>query len=377
MTARVAFYAPLKSPHHPIPSGDREIARLMMRALEQAGYDVALVSETISYQKRPSKELFDKRRREVEAERTRLTELWKAEPAARPDLWFTYHPYCKSPDWLGPPLCTLSSIPYATAEACRTHQATDADWRAGRAAVQRAVRQADANFVLKETDWAYLTDVLGDMASAVRIPPFLDLAAQPPLPAPRPAGGAAPKPPVMFAAGMMRPGAKAESYRLLAEALRRLDGADWRLVVAGEGPQRPAVEAALAFLSPDRVDFLGSVPHEDIFALMDSSDLFVWPGVGEAIGLVYLEAQSRGLPVAAMRTAGVPLVVADGTGGLLTAFGDPSTYAAAIGRLLGEPALRQQLGAGGKAYVRQHHDVSAVAAILRQTLDRILAARPS
>ncbi len=42
---RIAFYAPMKSPHHPVPSGDRLMARLLIRALEMAGHSVELLSE--------------------------------------------------------------------------------------------------------------------------------------------------------------------------------------------------------------------------------------------------------------------------------------------------------------------------------------------
>ena len=89
MTGQVAFYAPLKSPNHPIPSGDRLIARLMMRALDLAGYEVQLVSETISYQKRPSPELYETRHKAVLGERHRLIETWDKSVVDRPLLWFT------------------------------------------------------------------------------------------------------------------------------------------------------------------------------------------------------------------------------------------------------------------------------------------------
>ncbi len=374
MTHRVAFYAPLKSPNHPIPSGDRLIARLMMRALRLAGYEVTLVSEVISYQKRPSTDLYDTRRNAVREEEQRLTELWDRQAGERPQLWFTYHPYCKSPDWLGPPLATRYGFPYVTAEACRTRQNTDEAWQAGREAVQAAVRLARANFVLKDSDWTYLETILPDMATAVRIAPFLDVDDQPPRAKGEKVVAFPGDAPLLFAAGMMRPGHKAESYRQLADTLSRIADLPWNLVVAGEGPERPAVERGFNFLAPERVRFLGSVEHEAVFALMDQADLLVWPGVGEAIGMVFLEAQSRGLPVAAMKTAGVPLVVADQVGGLLSPLDDPVSYASSIARLVSDPQLRRTLGRGGLDYVAQHHDVSAVAAMFRETLDPILAA---
>lgn len=372
MTAKVAFYAPLKSPYHHIPSGDREIARLMMRALRLAAYEVDLISEVISYQKRPSIDLYDTRHAAVLAEEQRIRSLWNSDPDSRPDVWFTYHPYCKSPDWLGPPLCKRFGIPYVTAEACRTHQGQDSDWARGRSAVQAAVRAADANFVLKDTDWDYLETFMPMMDSAVRIPPFLDLASQPRTPTLDPRVVFEADQPLLFAAGMMRPGAKKESYRLLATALAGLDHRNWNLIVAGDGPERSFVESQFGFLEPDRVVFLGSVEHDDMFALMDRADLFVWPGIGEAIGQVYLEAQSRGLPVVAMSTAGVPLVVSNDVGGILTADGDVVAYGSEIDGLLDNPGRLAGLAAGAAEYVRSSHDVQAVASTFRLILDPII-----
>ncbi|MCR9134431.1 MAG: glycosyltransferase family 4 protein [Alphaproteobacteria bacterium] len=372
MSVNVAFYAPLKSPYHHIPSGDREIARLMMRALRLAGYKVDLISDVISYQKRPSPELYEKRRAAVGEEEQRIASLWQAQPASRPDLWFTYHPYCKSPDWLGPPLCQRFGIPYVTAEACRTHQGQDSDWSAGRAAVQSGVQMARANFVLKNTDWIYLKSFMPSMDTAVRIPPFLDLASQPEHPTHEDRVDFAVDRPLLLAAGMMRPGAKSESYWQLAKALTALGNRDWNLIIAGDGPERQVVESQFAFLAPDRVMFLGSVEHEKMFTLMDQADVFVWPGIGEAIGQVYLEAQSRGLPVVAMETAGVPLVVSDQVGGILTAEGDTDAYCRAIGQLLEEPDLLAKLSKTAPDYVRKNHDVEAVAATFRSVLGPIV-----
>jgi glycosyltransferase involved in cell wall biosynthesis len=367
----VAFYAPLKSPESPVPSGDREIARLMIQALRLAGCAVDQVSAVISYQKRPSAELYDRRRAQVAAEEARIRTLWNRDATRIPDLWFTYHPYCKSPDWLGPPLCRSFGIPYVTAEACRTRQGTDRDWAKGRAATQGAVRFARRNFVLKESDWQYLSTLMPGMETAVRIKPFVNVADMPMV-------SEACRlfdndHPVLLAAGMMRPGAKSDSYRLLAAALKRIEDRKWNLVVAGDGPERAAVEALLTFSDTDRVRFAGSVEHRVMFGLMDASDLFVWPGVGEAIGLVYLEAQARGLPVVALNTAGVPLVVGDRVGGLLVASDNADDFAATIGRLLNAPDERHQLGRNASKYVAEHHDVSTVARIFRTEICRVLS----
>ncbi len=367
---KIAFYAPLKSPFHPIPSGDREIARMMMQALKLAGFKVDLISEVISYQKRPQQELFDRRRKDVLAEEKRLRTLWSQDRDQIPHVWFTYHPYCKSPDWLGPTLTKDFGIPYVTAEACRTRQGLPTDWLAGRRSVRDAVIQADCNFVLKDTDWHYLQEIIPDMRTAIRMKPFLNSAGQP---APTPPGTSLfdNQFPVLFAAGMMRPGAKMQSYECLANTLKRIQHLQWNLIIAGEGPERQQVAQLFNFVAEDRLQMLGSVAHEHMFAIMDQSNIFVWPGIGEAFGLVYLEAQSRGLPVAALDTAGVSLVVSQGIGGLLSPAGDLSAYAASIKSLIENTALRNRLGTDGRRQVLKDHDIPAVAAVFKQVIETL------
>ncbi|MEP1775666.1 MAG: glycosyltransferase family 4 protein [Nitratireductor sp.] len=369
MSAKIAFYAPLKSPDHPIPSGDREIARAMMKALRLAGYQVALATETISYQKRPSPALFHERRAACEAERDRLIAMWSEKPATAPDLWFTYHPYCKAPDWIGPAVAQAFDIPYVTAEACRTRQATDADWAEARAAAQAAVAGAAANFCLKPSDRAYLESFLADPGTIVPLPPFIDTAAPAPrVPPSLPIDNGAP---LLLAVGMMRPGAKMASYRALATILSGLAARRWTLVVVGDGPGRAEVEAMFSTLPPGRVFFAGALPKPEVAAWMGAADIFVWPGLGEAFGMSYLEAQALALPVAAYATAGVPVVVTPASG-LLAPEGDVEAFRANLARLIETPALRQAIGAAGRTNVADHHSIEAAARLFKHTLDPLL-----
>lgn len=369
MPAKIAFYAPLKSPDHPIPSGDREIARAMMKALRLAGYQVTLATETISYQKRPSPTLFCERRAACEAERDRLLGAWSHTPATAPDLWFTYHPYCKAPDWIGPAVSQAFGIPYVTAEACRTRQATDADWAEARAAVQAAIAGAAANFCLKPSDRAYLESFLDDPGMIVPLPPFIDTAAQAPqAPPPVPFGDDAP---LLLAVGMMRPGAKMASYRALATILSGLAARRWTLVVVGDGPGRADVEAMFSELPAGRVFFAGALPKPEVAGWMGAADIFVWPGLGEAFGMSYLEAQALGLPVAAYAAAGVPVVVTPASG-LLAPEGDVEAFRANLARLIDTPALRQAIGDAGRTNVAEHHSIEAAARLFKHTLDPLL-----
>jgi glycosyltransferase involved in cell wall biosynthesis len=371
---RIAFYAPLKTPDHPIPSGDRVVARLLMAALAKAGYEVELASRVISYQKLPSAEIGAERRLAAEAEARRLIEAWKGGVEPGPDLWFTYHPYCKAPDWIGPQVAATLGIPYVTAEACRTRQATDEDWLIPRNAVQAAVRRAAVNFCLKPSDREYLESFLPDLKTVVQLLPFVDLGAIDAVNERATEAetfyGAGP---LIVAVGMMRPNAKFSSYQLLASALTRLSDIPWNLVIIGDGPMRTDIEALFAALS-DRIQFTGALPPEAVLRWMRAGDLFAWPGFSEAFGMVYLEAQACGLPVAALRTAGVPVVVEENVTGLLTGEG-ADAYAGALRTLLTDPAARQELGAAGRRKVERDHDITSAARVLVSQLDPLLYGR--
>ncbi|MCD6069579.1 MAG: glycosyl transferase family 1, partial [Microvirga sp.] len=99
----VAFYAPLKSPNHPLPSGDRTMARLLMKALDRAGYPPHLASEMRTLDKAGDLQQQEHIRQRSLAEAARLIEHYRTVPEqSRPCLWFTYHVYYKAPDWIGP-----------------------------------------------------------------------------------------------------------------------------------------------------------------------------------------------------------------------------------------------------------------------------------
>jgi glycosyltransferase involved in cell wall biosynthesis len=373
MPANIAFYAPMKPPDHAIASGDREIGRLTAAALERAGFSVEIASRFISYQKHPDREGFRALRREGATEAARIVEAVRTGRRAAPDLWFTYHPYCKAPDWIGPEVARALSIPYVTAEACRTHQGSDADWLDGRMAVREAIRLAGVNFCLKPSDEAYLRSILPDMASVVPLMPFLDVAAvRGEARRPDPATFFPDRAPVILAVGMMRPGAKMRSYRLLADALCGLDGRSWNLAIIGDGPERANAEAMFGFADRRRVLFTGALSRGEVLGWMGASDLLAWPGIGEAIGMVYLEAAACGLPVAACDVANVATTVSDGTSGLLAREGSAGAYGEVLERLLADGDLRRRLGEGGLERARLHHDIDRAAATLKAAIEPLL-----
>lgn len=376
MKPRIAFYSPIKPPDHPIASGDREIARLMVRALELCGYKVEIASRYTAYQKRPSPDLFKERERGALQALDRLKADWRAlDEGERPKLWFTYHPYCKAPDWLGPAMADEFGIPYVTAEAARTRQATDADWASARTQVQHAVDEASINFCLKQSDLAYLQSFIADKGTIKMLAPFVDLAELNRMDSDTPNWNFPEKAPLLVAAGMMRPGTKTQSYVALAEALKLIRDIRWNLVIIGDGPSKPEIEAAFDWADTDRVHWTGAIPRSEVLAWFRRGDIFTWPGIREAIGMVFMEAQSRGLPVVAFNSLGVPLVVQHGETGLLVPEGNIRAYADAAAKLLSDSDLRRTTGTAAKQYIAGEHDIGSAVETFTNTLGPLISGR--
>ena len=367
----------MKPPTHAVPSGDRRMARLLMAALARAGHRVELASRLRSYDGAG-----DPARQAAIAGRAsgiaaRLVRRYRARPPAqRPAAWFTYHLYYKAPDWLGPAVADALAIPYLVAEASHAPKRAGGPWAPGHAAAADAIARAAAIFTLNPADAECLAPLAG-AGRVVRLPPFLDAAGR--APPPRAAARAALAGRFgldagrawLLAVAMMRAGDKLASYRLLGQALRRLSDLDWQLLVVGDGPSRDAVEAALAGLD---VRYAGAQAGQDLGAFYAAADLCVWPAVNEAYGMALLEAQAAGLPVVAGIAGGVAAIVADGATGLLTPAGDEAAFAAALRRLILDPARRAAMGAAARAKAAREHDIATAAAILDAELRRACAA---
>src|SRR5258707_2456677 len=141
---RIAFYAPLKSPTHGTPSGDRRVAGLLMDALGRAGHQVELVSTFRSYDAAGDAARQAGLRDQGIALGRQLAGQWRDGPAAaRPDLWFSYHSYYKAPDWLGPAASAALGIPYVIAEASHAGKRAGGAWDVGHRGAMESIRRAD------------------------------------------------------------------------------------------------------------------------------------------------------------------------------------------------------------------------------------------
>jgi glycosyltransferase involved in cell wall biosynthesis len=364
---RIAFYAPLKPPGHPVPSGDRRVAGLLLDALRLAGHDPVLASRFRSYEGHGDR----LRQARLAALGDRLADRFlrrcTAANGAAPELWFTYHLYHKSPDRLGPRVARALGIPYVVAEASFAPKRAFGPWAAGHDAARRAIRQADAVIGLNPADRGGVLPLLADPSRWVPLKPFLD--ARQFRPRPREAGGR----PRLIAAAMMRPGDKLASYRMLGDALSRLLDLDWSLEIVGDGAARADVAAALARLGT-RVIWAGALGPTAMAEHLAEADLCVWPAVNEAFGMALLEAQASGLPVVAGAGGGVAGVVAHEVSGLLVTPGDAAAFGAAVRRLLVEPGQRRAFGEHARTRVLAEHDLPAAAARLAAVIGALCPA---
>ena len=135
----------------------------------------------------------------------------------------------------------------------------------------------------------------------------------------------------------------------LLEALA-LVPVDFRLVVAGAGTvDQQVAEQVTALNLAERVDFQGWLPHCDLAALYGRARLVVMPSRWqEPFGIVGLEAQALGRPVAAYDVGGIRDWLKDGVTGFLASPGDIPALAAAITRLIEEPVTATSLGEAGR-----------------------------
>jgi glycosyltransferase involved in cell wall biosynthesis len=157
--------------------------------------------------------------------------------------------------------------------------------------------------------------------------------------------------------------------------LRRLNPR-WRLVIAGDGPLRPALEEAVAEAGlGSAVALMGEVPNGPrLWELYRSSHAFLHVSLTEGLPQVLVEAQAAGLPVVATDVGGVGAVIGSGTRGLLIPPRDPSAAAHALERLAADSDLRRRLVLAGIAHA---HGETLEAQLDDLTAFIARAARPS
>jgi len=153
---------------------------------------------------------------------------------------------------------------------------------------------------------------------------------------------------------------KGHSLLLKVVADLKRDFPELRVLIVGEGSERPGLERQAADLGLHQaVVFTGF--RTDVLDLLRASDIFVLPSFHEGIPYAALEAMSVALPVVATAVGGLNELVVHGATGLLVPPGEPEPLKEALARVLRDPDLRREMGRAGLARVRENY-----------TLDRML-----
>jgi glycosyltransferase involved in cell wall biosynthesis len=144
------------------------------------------------------------------------------------------------------------------------------------------------------------------------------------------------------------------SRLLRAAALLHGEGLGFRLVVIGDGPERPMLEALAAELGlGDRTFFAGHVP--DPAAAYRGMDLFALSSDTEQMPFSVMEAMASGLAVASTDVGDVRVMLPPEASGQVAAL-DPAALAAAMRPLLADAALRRRLGVLNRAKAERDYD---------------------
>ena len=137
------------------------------------------------------------------------------------------------------------------------------------------------------------------------------------------------------------------AFALVAERFPHL-----KLLLGGVGDIPAIRQLASRLKVQERVLCPGWLTPDRKSTALANSTLFVLPSYAEGMPMSLLEAMSWGLPVVATPVGGIPQLVKDGVNGLLITPGDVEGMAAAITRLMQDPALRERLGAAARATIQ-------------------------
>ncbi len=362
-TQQIAFYAPLKSPRHSTPSGDRKIAQLFYSALQHVGFDVQLASQLRCFDKQGNAERQQRMIALARKEAARIIKRWDAQNF-RPCAWFSYHLYYKAPDLLGPIICKQLNIPYLVAEASWAIKRATGPWSLYHQQLDQALRVANKVICINPIDKLAINQYYATQApnKVISMNAFIDdLEADASLinkEAIAEHYKLDPQKPWLVCIAMMRSGDKYRSYQQLSEVIHKLE-LPYQLLIIGDGQMRAQTEQLFSDLS--QVVFCGALNSNEVNALLAHCDLLVWPAINEALGMVFLEAQRAGVAVVAGDQGGVSSIVKHDHSGLLSDAYDSTTMAANIQHLLEDPRRLAQLKGNTQSYIAEHHSLAASA----------------
>jgi phosphatidylinositol alpha-mannosyltransferase len=151
---------------------------------------------------------------------------------------------------------------------------------------------------------------------------------------------------------------------LQAAATLKADGRSFTIQVAGDGPARKVYERQARRLGVwDRIEWLGLI-HDDLPRRYREATIMAAPCVLASFGVILLEALASGTPIVCADNIGFKQVIRDGVPGEMVPSGDAGALAAAIGRLLDDPAARSDMALRGRAAAEERYAWPEVAALV-------------
>ncbi len=367
---KICFYTPFKPLDHIQPSGDLVIASGLFNYLAKQGHQIWPVSDFrarwIFWKPWRWPSLLRARRRAVRHLLRKNT-----------DLWLTYHSYYKAPDLLGPSVSGQLKLPYVIFQGIySTKRRRDIRTWPGYVLNKNTLCAADHVFTNKRVDLRNLARLLPKQRLTYVVPGIdpNDFCFDPQARRALRRSWNIESEPVILSAAMFRPDVKTEGLSWVIRSCGQLfrQGLRFQLVIAGDGTEKPRLLRLAETHLPGRTRFLGKLSGKEMRRFYSAGDFFVFPGINESLGMVFLEAQSCGLPVVAFANAGVPEAVWDKKTGVLVPLYDSRSFVGAIESLLIDKKRRRDMGRTAAAYVRQHHDINNNYKKLENVLETIV-----
>ena len=291
----------------------------------------------------------------------------------------TYHSYYKAPDVLGPAVCRTTGLPYVIFQGIyATKHRRDIKTWPGFMLNQYALQKSHYIFTNKKRDWTNLKRIIPEhrltyLKPGLEVRNFtFNQKAREKIRQSWKIGNA----PVILTAAMFRQDVKTQGLLWLIQCLGHLKKTldNFVLIIAGDGKEKPKIVKCAAKYLPGQHHFLGKISRDKMAEVYSAGEIFVFPGINESLGMVYLEAQSCGLPVVAFRNAGIPEVVIDGETGILTDMFSKQQYIEAIKNLLLNKELREEMGRKACRYVHTHHNIDMNYRKMEEILNTIVSA---
>jgi glycosyltransferase involved in cell wall biosynthesis len=364
---RIALHSPRSTYLEPALAhgGDPVFLGALLAALRERGHDVEVVSRT------DVRQLWRRRlpARRFVAEAVAVTRRMRR---FEPDAWLVYHPSPTYPDLFG----WWQRCPRYVVFAAHT-------WRSKRLprgwqrllalAFARSIARADAMIALRPATaerlraWGAPADRVHVHPHAVAIPRNV-----PPQDDARRRLGLPLDAAVLLCATRFtgpedeHRGGKAKMISRLIRLVSALPGSAV-LVLVGDGPGRPRIEAEAASLAlTGRVRIFGAVPNAELGVFHAASDLYVYPHPDDRTWMSVLESQAHGRPVVTMRTPSGEMTVDDGASGLLA--DDLEEFREMVSRLVRERERCAAMGREARRFIERTHAIDVRAAQLEALL---------